>query len=495
MKLLRIIFFTIFIYSTFLTATPIKVINKLDNTVDQLKVLEGVPTIHSSVKDLARILSASIYENVEREKMVLYVGEHRIKISAGTSFLLIDDVVYQIISPGIIYEDDIYLPSSSFFELLKETVLPNINYDSVQNLIQIGITEFNVQGILIEEKANGTILRIKTQKRFKKNNISTFLHQNGWFYITIQGGMATAQSILKTDTRGLVDKVSMDELEGGLQLAFFLRSDIERHEYYISKSDDEIVVTLWAPLSKSVARIQEIKDQWEIDTIVLDAGHGGKDPGTHGKKGTKEKTITLDIVKRIGKLLSKNANVKVIYTRDKDVFIPLWKRTKIANENNGKIFISVHANGNNKSSAQGFETFLLRPGKTQDAIDVAAKENSAIKYEESRNGKYKDLTSEGQILATMAQSMFMKESESLAARIQIEMDKKITSPNRGVKQAGFYVLVGASMPNVLVEVGFLTNPSEEAKLRKESHRQNIAEAIYRAIVEFKKSREFVMSEG
>ena len=119
----------------------------------------------------------------------------------------------------------------------------------------------------------------------------------------------------------------------------------------------------------------------------------------------------------------------------------------------------------------------------------------AIKYEENRNDKYTDMTSEGQILATMAQSMFMKESESLAALIQQEIDKESTFPNRGVKQAGFYVLVGASMPNVLIEVGFLSNTSEEKQLRSANYRQKIANGIYRAIVEFKKSREFVMTEG
>ena len=187
--------------------------------------------------------------------------------------------------------------------------------------------------------------------------------------------------------------------------------------------------------------------------------------------------------------------MNVIYTRDEDVFIPLWQRTKMANENNGKIFISVHANGNRNRKAHGFETYLLRPGKTQDAIDIAAAENAAIKYEESRNGKYEELTHEGLILATMAQSMFMKESESLAGQIQHELNKELKSPNRGVKQAGFYVLIGASMPNVLLEVGFLTNPDEEKKLRTVEYRQKIANAVYRAIIEFKKNREFVMAEG
>jgi len=117
-------------------------------------------------------------------------------------------------------------------------------------------------------------------------------------------------------------------------------------------------------------------------------------------------------------LLEKNTKLKVIYTRDEDVFIPLWKRTKMANESNGKVFVSVHLNSNPNRTAYGFETYLLRPGKTEDAIEVASRENEAIKMEDRSNNKYQDLSGESLIVATMAQSVFMKESEELAAMVQ-----------------------------------------------------------------------------
>jgi N-acetylmuramoyl-L-alanine amidase len=495
MKRLQKIIFIILSISLGFSTSSIKVINHIVNTEDQLKVLDKTPVSYCSIKDLARILSTTVYENTDREKIVLYLGEHRVKISAGTSFILIDDKVYQISSPAIMTNGDIYLPTQSFFTILNKTVLPRVSYSNNENLLLIVPMENNIQSILVDDKANGTIIRIKAHKQFKKKEMSAFLHDNGWFYITLQGGSADKKEILKTDTRGIVKQISVEDLDGGVQLAFFLRADIERHEINQNKNTNEIVLTLWSPLSKSVERIKEVKDQWEIDTVVLDAGHGGKDPGAIGRNGTKEKTIVLDIVKRVGKLLTKNTNVKVVYTRDEDVFIPLWKRTKIANESNGKIFISVHVNATGKRDVHGFETYLLRPGKTQDAIEVATLENAAIQYEENRHERYQDITSEGHILATMAQSMFMKESESLAALIQKEIDKESSFNNRGVKQAGFYVLVGASMPNVLIEVGFITNPSEEKQLKSAQYRQKVAEGIYRAIVDFKKSREYVMAEG
>ena len=173
--------------------------------------------------------------------------------------------------------------------------------------------------------------------------------------------------------------------------------------------------------------------------------------------------------------------------------MPLRKRTKMANDADGKIFVSIHANSNNNRKVQGFETFLYSLAKSDDAIEVASRENSVIQFEENVS-QYKDLSGEKMILANMAASMFLKESEDLAAIIQMELDKKLTTPNRGVKQAGFYVLYGASMPNVLVEIGFISNPAEEKKMKQGEYRQMIAEAVYEGIKHFKYSREKLLAE-
>jgi N-acetylmuramoyl-L-alanine amidase len=490
-----ILFFVLLVLPAVQGAAPIRVINRTNQSEDELRTLAREPGPYVSVKDLARVLSTRIYENPERGKIVLYYGDHRIKFSASTSYVIIDEQVYQLPTYAVAVGDDIFLSASSFFPILRRTVFPGLTYDDQKQLLDIALIEYNITGLTIDEKANGTILRIHTRERFGERNISVFKHASGWFYITIKGGLVDTTEIRKTDTRGVVRKVVADQLGEAVQLAFQLRSDIEGYEYYESTDPGEVVVTLRTPLARSLARIKEVKDRWRLDTVVLDAGHGGKDGGTRGRYGTKEKDITLDIVKRTGLLLEKNTRIKVIYTRDEDVFIPLWKRTKIANENNGKLFVSVHCNSNPNRSARGFETYLLRPGKTDDAIEVASRENAAIKLEDRTNGQYTELTGENLIMATMAQSMFMKESEDLAAMIQTELDKQLQSPNRGVKQAGFYVLIGASMPNVLVEVGFLSNPTEEKMLRKASYRQKIARALYNAIIKFKESRELVLAEG
>lgn len=226
------------------------------------------------------------------------------------------------------------------------------------------------------------------------------------------------------------------------------------------------------------------KEKWEFKTIVIDAGHGGKDPGAIGYSGTKEKDIALDVAKRLEKKLSKNMNVKIIMTRNEDVFLRLSERTKIANESNGNLFISIHTNAAEDRRASGFETFLIGPNKNEAAVRVAARENAVLELEGTTGKK---LTNEDLIKATIAQSAFASKSEQFASMVQKEIKKRVQSPDRGVKQAGFYVLMGASMPNVLVELGFISNPSEEKKLRSPQYRDQLATAIYRAVEQYQKT--------
>ena len=226
------------------------------------------------------------------------------------------------------------------------------------------------------------------------------------------------------------------------------------------------------------------KEKWEFKTVIIDAGHGGKDPGAVGYRGTKEKDIALDVAKRLEKKISRNMNVKVIMTRDEDVFLRLSERTKIANDNKGSLFISIHTNAAEDRRASGFETFLIGLNKNEYAAKVAARENAVLELEGSAK---KDLSGEDLIQATMAQASFAAYSETFADLVQKEIKKRVQSKDRGVKQAGFVVLARASMPNVLVELGFISNPSEEKKLRSPQYRDQLATAIYRAIEQYQKT--------
>ncbi len=225
------------------------------------------------------------------------------------------------------------------------------------------------------------------------------------------------------------------------------------------------------------------KKKWKFDTIIIDPGHGGKDPGAIGYRGSKEKDIVLDVSKRLAKKIERNSKTKVILTRNEDTFLRLQDRTKFANSNQGDLFISIHANSLESRRAYGFETYILRPGRNKDAINVALRENAVIELEENQPN---ELTDEKLIQATIAQSGFVQYSEQFAALVQEEIGKRVQSKDLGVKQAGFYVLMGASMPNVLIELGFVSNPSEEKKLNSSSYRDMLATSIYYAILKYQK---------
>ena len=470
----------------------IHVFNRNSGTESEIKTLPKSKLIYISAKDLARSFTSKLYENTERKKLVLYIAGRKIKISGNSSYIMIDDKPYQMPQITRVESNDLYVPAEDFLGILKATILPGINFDSRKEFLDIDIIRFNITGIHIDVKSNGTIIRLTTKKPFSERNISSFINKHGWYYLTVAGAMVDTTTLNAGLSRGVVRRIESDQIGKTAQVAFKLGKEVISHEWYQSLDPNEIVITLRTPLGKVDEYIEDVKERWRLDTVVLDAGHGGKDPGSQGKYGTKEKDVVLDITKRVGRLLEKNAGIKVVYTRDEDVWVPIIDRTKMANDANGKLFISVHANSNPNRKIQGFETYLLRPGKTEDAIEVASRENAVIKLEE-KTGQYDNLTGENLIMATMAQSMFMKESEDLAAIIQMELDKRLNTPNRGVKQAGFYVLIGASMPNVLVEVGFISNPAEEKKLKQAVHKQRIAESIYEGIKHFKYSREKLLA--
>jgi len=257
---------------------------------------------------------------------------------------------------------------------------------------------------------------------------------------------------------------------------------IEDKEIEVKKKPDDLT-TKPPVLSPS---IEKEKKKWELDVIVLDPGHGGNDAGAVGITGVYEKNITLKLALKVRELLREvMPKTKVVLTREDDTFIELYKRGQIANKAEGKLFISIHCNSANKkpSPANGIETYILRPGRNDDAIRVANFENSVIKFEKQTE-KYKKLTEEEIIIATMAQSAFVKFSELFARLMQEEVGKATKLEDRGVKQAGFYVLIGASMPNVLFEASFLSNEGDERFVNSEAGQNKIARGIVNAIIKY-----------
>lgn len=229
----------------------------------------------------------------------------------------------------------------------------------------------------------------------------------------------------------------------------------------------------------------------KIQTIVIDAGHGGKDTGALGRLST-EKSINLSVALKFGAYIEENLpDVKVIYTRTTDKFVELSERAAIANRNNADVFVSIHCNSTDGiTSVDGAETFVMGESKNEANLNVAKKENSAILLESNTKayGNFDPNSTEAYIIFSLNQSIYQSQSLSLADKVQKQFTKKVGRHDRGVQQAGFLVLWKTSMPSILVELGFINNMKEEQFLKSETGQTQMALALYRAFEEYK--REF-----
>jgi N-acetylmuramoyl-L-alanine amidase len=222
----------------------------------------------------------------------------------------------------------------------------------------------------------------------------------------------------------------------------------------------------------------------KINRIVIDPGHGGHDQGTEGRHGLLEKDVVLDIARRLGKLVEERMGAEVIYTRTDDTFIPLQGRTALANEKKADLFLSIHVNSSPVARTAGVETYYLNiKGSSQDALDVAARENASSQQ---------SVFELADIIQKIAKQNKAEESREFAGRIQAALyafsRRNVPGArNRGVRTAPFVVLIGANMPSVLAEIGFLSNPREEALLKRPDYRQKVAEALFRGLSRYAES--------
>lgn len=253
-----------------------------------------------------------------------------------------------------------------------------------------------------------------------------------------------------------------------------------------------ILITIAVPF---LSFIEPENDPDVVNRVIIDAGHGGKDSGTSNLSGPKtyEKDVALKVALMVGKYIEENLpDVEVIYTRKTDVFLELWERTQLANRVQGDVFISIHCNGVARSDAYGTETWTIGMHKTAAQLEVAKRENSVILLEDNYEEKYTGFNPsqpESYIALSLNQRNFIDQSLELATNIQYEFRERVSRRDRGVKQAGFYVISRTVMPSVLVELGFLSNPTEKEFLKSQSGQEYMASAIYRAFKKYKINRE------
>ena len=233
--------------------------------------------------------------------------------------------------------------------------------------------------------------------------------------------------------------------------------------------------------------------------VVLDAGHGGKDPGNLGTGRLKktEKDVTLDVVLQVGKMIEQNhPDVKVVYTRNADVFPTLKERVLIANRSKADVFISVHCNANANNVAYGSESFVMGLHKTEESLATAMKENASIFLEDNKGQDYDGFdpnNPDTYIALSLRENVFLEQSADLAKNVQDLFRAKLGRKDRGVKQAGYYVISFTNMPSILIELGFLTNAAEEDYLQSPKGKAELSKSIYQAFASYKSATQLSLT--
>lgn len=265
--------------------------------------------------------------------------------------------------------------------------------------------------------------------------------------------------------------------------------------YMISNKSYIIILLccLW-----SVLPLVSLNAEGRDFTVVIDPGHGGRDPGAIGKRG-KEKTINLNVALKLGNLIKTNCpDVKIVYTRNKDVFVGLDRRAQIANNANADLFISIHTNSVARGrTVRGTETYTLGLHRTDDNLEVAKKENAVILIEsdyEQRYAGFNPNSSESYIIFEFLQDKNMEKSVQLASLIQRQFKNTAKRIDKGVHQAGFLVLRETTMPGVLVELGYISTPDEERYLLSEAGTDALAKSIYQAFITYKEQNGVLMTK-
>lgn len=507
--------FRFFLLLVFLLSTNLEVFSsdlkfKWGNKKSNISSMNIRGTEYVSTKELSKALGANYYFSSTRKKSEIKFKNYKLKFTANNQFVILTNrktnkhQIFQFPLAARLKNEDIFIPIKYSVKYLEYASEIQSTYSSMNNslivldqkvntrdlikwnetIVDLASIKYDVFAAKIENKSNGTLLRLSTKRKIRKPASSI---SNNTLYVFFSDVTFDINEISKLKTKGFIKNINIKHVNGNPQLELKLKAGYDKHEVFYDDEIGEILVSIHNKYLKNESDSKDELDKWKFDVIVIDPGHGGKDPGTVGINGVKEKDINLAVAKELGALIKKNnKNIKVVYTRETDKFVELYKRGKIANDNEGNLFISIHCNSTPQkpSSVTGFEVYLLRPGRTEEAIDIAEFENSVISLEEDPS-RYKKLNDENFILVSMAHASYMRYSESFADMLNNEWIKNVGIPSRGIKQAGFYVLVGASMPGVLIESGFLSNKNDVKYLNSKKGQKEVANAVYSAILNYK----------
>jgi N-acetylmuramoyl-L-alanine amidase len=451
-------------------------------------------TLYLRANDVARIFKATQFWNASSRKVVLGIERTRFQLTVDTRVVVIDGEPIMLRSP-VLYDAGFVMVPMEFVVETASPFTPSLfEWDRDALILRTERIGYNVQTLSFSTTADRTTATITLSEPLIHHSDTD---TPGLVRLKIYGGRIDLSKFEVREAKGLFNGVRAEQTERDAFIYFDIKTEtsriqVVRHEYparleiILEKGELPEIPDPDFAGRKQVEIIDRVAGERRtltISTVVIDPGHGGKDNGKSGANGILEKDVNLVIAEVTRDLLKQELGVEVILTREDDRLLSLTRRTEIANEANGDLFISIHCNSWFSSEAGGFEAYFLSPARTDWDRAVAMAENSVDDIPGGPSGISSDINF---ILWDMVQSKYLNESSHFAELTQKAMGERLGIRDRGVKQANFTVLQGARMPAVLIETAFLSNPQEEALLMDADFQRMIAEGLVDAVKRLQK---------
>jgi len=506
MRLFLLLFILISSLSSFTKA--IDLVSESNSThIDKVEI-NGIKYI--KLADIENSISIGKIWFNDRNKMIVKLkNSERIIFTIDNPF-----IAYKSKNYNLIYDvkrnekGEILIPYITFINLLPNLFGDIVKFDKSMSTIEFAFKDTVINNASFSMKDNGAIISLKIPKKtiFDYTFVNNSLNIN--FYEKKLDEKSITEALSKIER---IKKIKVFNFKTSSQLSFQFKTLKEKPKLIFNKKNHEISVIIRTKKvnysyrksdkkkdkKKKVAPKKEKKIDMSLKkksdkpfTLVIDAGHGGKDPGAIGWNSTKEKRIVLDVAKKLKKEFAKD-KIKVILTRSTDKFIRLKNRAKIANKNHADLFISLHCNAiggskKRRKTVMGFSTYFLSPARSNDARAVEMFENSALDYEDDEDDE-EEMDDFDFMINDAIQTKFLDESNYISEQIFEKMNKNGIKKvhGTGISQAGFYVLRKAFMPSILFEMGFISNPTEEKKLNSSKYQAKITKSLYEAVMSYK----------
>lgn len=453
--------------------------------IEGRRLLVGSQEMYLPSATVATVLKAGRFWDGSVRRLTVKIGT-RDFIITGNSRLVITDGGEALLPVAVLdHGGDLWLPMTLVTNVIGPQIQEKVSWDPVSRRLELGSAEYNVTGLNVERLGRSTAVHIQCSSPLGYRASSP---DAGVIEIKIYGAEVNTSRVARQSSRGLVLSARSRQYSDYAIVKIKVDDLVGHFRTYTAAGGTEIVLVLEeqqvsalpTPVPHGHANVNidqglvDMTNTIRVRTVVIDPGHGGHDAGAVGKQGILEKNVNLGVAKELQRYLRRESDLKVVLTRNRDEYLELADRAEIANRNAGDLFISLHCNSWFNDGARGFETFFLSPAKSDWAKSVEAAENSA--GQEPGDVEF--------IVWELVQNRFISSSSQLAEVMQSNVCNQLNLNNRGVRQAGFRVLVGAYMPAVLVELGFLTNGPEEKRLGDSLYQRRLARALGDAVLEY-----------